>query len=55
MEGDQQEPKTSSDLFIDYVAILAAIPEVARFVGQSVIGDYVPAVPAWRAWSSPIC
>jgi hypothetical protein len=42
----EQEPKTASDLFIDYVAILAAIPEVARFVGQSVIGDYVPAVPS---------
>jgi hypothetical protein len=42
----EQEPKTASDLFIDYVAILAAIPEVARFVGQSVIGDYAPAVPS---------
>jgi hypothetical protein len=42
----EQEPKTSSDLFIDYVAILAAIPEVARFVGQSVIGDYAPGVPS---------
>jgi hypothetical protein len=35
----EQEPKTPSDLFIDYVAILAAIPEVARFIGQSFIGD----------------
>ena len=42
----EQEPKTASDLFIDYVAILAAIPEVAHFVGQSVIGDYAPAVPS---------
>jgi hypothetical protein len=42
----EQEPKTSSDLFIDYVAILAAIPEVARFIGQSFIGDYAPIVPS---------
>jgi hypothetical protein len=42
----EQEPKTASDLFIDYVAILAAIPEVARFVGQSMVGDYAPAVPS---------
>jgi hypothetical protein len=41
-----QEPKTPSDLFIDYVAILAAIPEVARFVGQTLIGDYSPVVPS---------
>ena len=42
----EQEPKTSSDLFIDYVAILAAIPEVARFIGQSFVGDYAPIVPS---------
>ena len=42
----EQEPKTPSDLFIDYVAILAAIPEVARFIGQSFIGDYAPIVPS---------
>jgi hypothetical protein len=28
-----------SDLFINYVAILAAIPEVAHFIGQSLIGE----------------
>jgi hypothetical protein len=42
----EQEPKTASDLFIDYVAILAAIPEVARFFGQSFIGDYASIVPS---------
>ena len=42
----EQEPKTPSDLFIDYVAILAAIPEVARFIGQSFVGDYAPIVPS---------
>jgi hypothetical protein len=42
----EQEAKTPSDLFIDYVAIIAAIPEVARFVGQTLIGDYAPVVPS---------
>ena len=42
----EQEPKTPSDLFIDYVAILAAIPEIARFIGQSFVGDYAPIVPS---------
>src|SRR3954454_4792130 len=42
----EQEPKTPSDLFIDYVAILAAIPEVARFIGQSFVGGYAPIVPS---------
>jgi hypothetical protein len=41
----EQEPSRLSDLFIHYVAILAAIPEVARFVGQSFIGGYAPIVP----------
>ena len=31
----EQEPETLRDLLISYVAVLAAIPEVARFVGQS--------------------
>jgi hypothetical protein len=35
----EQERSTMSDLFINYVAILAAIPEVAHFIGQSLIGE----------------
>lgn len=42
----EQEPETLSELFISYVAILAAIPEVARFIGQSFIGGYFPIVPS---------
>jgi hypothetical protein len=42
----EQEPETLSELFITYVAILAAIPEVARFVGQSFVGGYFPIVPS---------
>ncbi len=42
----EQEPETLFDLFINYVAILAAIPEVARFVGQSFIGGYTPILPS---------
>jgi len=38
----EQEPETLPDLLVGYVAILAAIPEVARFVGQSFIGGYAP-------------
>ena len=40
------EPETLRDLLVRYVAILAAIPEVARFVGQSFIGGYTPLVPS---------
>ena len=36
----EQEPGTLTDLFIKYVAILAAIPELAHFIGQSFIGGY---------------
>ena len=42
----EQEKDTLSDLLATYVAILAAIPEVARFVGQSFIGGYAPIVPS---------
>jgi hypothetical protein len=42
----EQEPETLRDLLISYVAILAAIPEVARFLGQSFIVDYTPLVPS---------
>jgi hypothetical protein len=42
----EQEPETLRDLLVRYVAILAAIPEVSRFVGQSFIGGYTPLVPS---------
>src|ERR1700704_2294153 len=35
----EQERTTMTDLFIGYVAILAAIPEVAHLIGQSFIGE----------------
>lgn len=41
----EREPSKLSDLFT-YVAILAAIPEIANFIGQSLIGGYKPIVPA---------
>jgi hypothetical protein len=31
-----------SALFVNYVAILAAIPEIANFIGESLIGGYRP-------------
>ena len=40
-----QEHDTLFDLLISYVAILAAIPEVAHFIGQSFVGGYTPVVP----------
>jgi hypothetical protein len=42
----EQETQTLPDLLVSYVAILAAIPEVARFLGQSFIGGYTPLVPS---------
>ena len=41
----EQEPGKLTDLFIKYVAILAAIPEVAHFIGQSFIAGSAPVVP----------
>ena len=41
----EHEHDTLFDLLIGYVAILAAIPEVAHFIGQSFIGGYTPIVP----------
>src|SRR5437899_3282029 len=38
----EQEPHGMSALFVGYVAVLAAIPEVANFIGQSLIGGYKP-------------
>jgi Yip1-like protein len=40
------ERTTMSDLFVNYVAILAAIPELAHFIGQSLVGQvHTPIVP----------
>jgi hypothetical protein len=41
----EREPGSLADLFGPYVAILAAIPAVARFIGNSLIGGYDPVVP----------
>src|SRR5262249_29812761 len=41
----ERERDTLFDLQIKYVAILAAIPEIAHFIGQSFIGGYAPIVP----------
>jgi hypothetical protein len=38
----EQEPHSMSALFVGYVAVLAAIPEIANFIGQSLIGGYQP-------------
>ena len=40
-----RESGDTAYLFRNYVAILAAIPEVAHFIGQSFIGGYTPVVP----------
>jgi hypothetical protein len=37
-----REPGALTDLFGSYVAIFAAIPAVARFIGNSLIGAYDP-------------
>ena len=38
----EREPGSPSILFVNYVPILAAIPAISRFVGQSLIGGYTP-------------
>ena len=40
-----RERDTLGDLLIKYVAILAAIPEVAHFIGQSLVAGSAPLVP----------
>jgi hypothetical protein len=40
-----REPDDTATLFSRYVAILAAIPALAGFVGMSLIGRYVPLFP----------
>jgi hypothetical protein len=37
-----REPGAFTDLFGSYVAILAAIPALSRFIGNSLIGGYEP-------------
>src|SRR5712691_13079018 len=41
----EREPGGLFHLFVRYVAILAAIPEIAHVIGQSLIGGYSPIVP----------
>jgi hypothetical protein len=41
----EREPGRPSEL-LTYVAVLAAIPEVANFIGQALIGGYKPIVPS---------
>ena len=41
----EQEHDTLFDLLLTYVALLAAVPEVAHVIGQSLIGGYAPIVP----------
>ena len=38
----EQEPPGVLDLYTNYVAPLAAVPEVANFIGQSLVGGYKP-------------
>jgi hypothetical protein len=40
-----REKDTLSDLLASYVAILAAIPELAHFIGQSFVGGFAPIIP----------
>src|SRR5262245_409153 len=40
-----REPVRASEL-LAYAAVLAAIPEIANFIGQALIGGYKPIVPS---------
>jgi hypothetical protein len=42
----EREPTAPATLFVSYVAILAAIPAVAGFVGRSLVGAYTPLGPS---------
>jgi hypothetical protein len=44
----EQEPGDAAYLFTNYVAILAAIPPIAAFIGGSLIGISVPGLGAVR-------
>ncbi len=37
-----RDPIHPSALFVNYVAVLAAIPEIANFIGESLVGGYQP-------------
>src|SRR5436853_409607 len=41
----EQEPGALTDLFGPYMAVLAAIPALCRFIGNSLIGGYDPVWP----------
>jgi hypothetical protein len=41
----EHEPAALTDLFGPYVAGLAAIPAICRFIGHSLIGGYEPLLP----------
>jgi len=41
-----REKGEASALFMRYVAVLAAIPALARFIGTSLVGWYAPIVPS---------
>src|SRR3977135_357630 len=41
-----REKGEASALFVPYVAILAAVPALARFTGTSLVGGYAPIVPS---------
>jgi hypothetical protein len=41
-----QEKGDASTLFIRYVAILAAIPALGRFIGAALVGGYAPFLPS---------
>ncbi len=41
----EQETSGMSELYLGYVAILAAIPELANLIGQSMVGAYKPLLP----------
>src|SRR4029077_13574830 len=43
--GIERQAGALTDLFGPYVAALAAIPALARFIGNSLIGGYDPIIP----------
>jgi len=49
----ERERDTLSDLLIRYVAILAAIPEVAHFIGQSLVAGSVFTGSTCCGWGCP--
>jgi hypothetical protein len=45
-DGEGDGKSEASALFIRYVAILALIPALARFIGASLVGWYAPILPS---------